>query len=152
MKHIDFELIILGQELFLAGQRLEHLQVNENSNKNQTQHQQIKKIYTSAVRHLPWGFQHYQLEISRNAKARTPNSALAVAHAGGGRPLTGWPWQVVRQELIHEVCSQAAEAGALSGQKFTDSLMRGGSLSQLKLALPPFFFFFFEVAFITLKR
>lgn len=33
IQHIDFELIIL----FLAGRHLERLQVNENSNKNQTQ-------------------------------------------------------------------------------------------------------------------
>lgn len=37
MKHIDFGLIILGRELFLAGQRVEHLEVNKNSNKTQTQ-------------------------------------------------------------------------------------------------------------------
>lgn len=42
MKHVDFELIILGQQLFLAGQHLEHLQVHKNSNKAQTQHQLIK--------------------------------------------------------------------------------------------------------------
>lgn len=51
MKRVDFELIILGQQLFLAGQHSEHLQVRKNSNKAQTQHQQIK-ICIFAVSHL----------------------------------------------------------------------------------------------------
>lgn len=108
MKHTDFELIILGQELFLAGQRLEHLQVNKNSNKTQTQHQQIKKIYTSAGRHLPRSFQCHQLEMSRNAKARTPTAAPAARAGAGGTD--GRPWRGDRQELTHEGFRQLGPA------------------------------------------
>lgn len=141
MKRVDFELIILGQQLFLAGQHSEHLQVRKNSNKAQTQHQQIK-ICIFAVSHLSWSFHRYQLEIT-SAHTRTLLSVLAVL-TKGRRQLAGWPWQVLRQQHAHRVFG--SWGWHFVKPKITASLVRGESLSQLKLALLS------EMDFIVLRR